>query len=473
MLARNAVQSLAPLAAFVFAFDGDPLANLLLGGSIFLALIVATAALQYWFFRYCITDSSILIRDGIFNKRQLDIAYTRIQAINTQQNILYRQLGLVTATFDTAGSAAAEGYLPAARAELVSSLERRIRQQPPVAAVPLENKAVSAPTERRELLRLTAGDIVLVGLSSSRVFLLFALAGPVGDYVDKHFSTQVEEFAVIEALSAANSSPGGGVFLALVVIAVFILLLYIISIVGSFIRYHGFTVTAGDARLRSTGGLLTRHEHSINKAKVQSVVIIQPAALRLFRRFRLRVRQISSGRAGSNRDFVVPICRGRHVPVLEREVFGDELADLSPDPFASTVSPVSPHYLRSRIVLFGVVPSIAALVGLWPVAGPTALLSLGWMLPSTLYFWLTYRRFGLSVLQNGFAFRSGRIGYRVNIWLHRKVQRLTITQSPFQRRRKLASMRFHLASGSISVPFTDHAMALQLQDYLLYRIESS
>ena len=473
MLARNAVQSLAPLAAFVFAFDGDPLANLLLGGSIFLALIVATAALQYWFFRYCITDSSILIRDGIFNKRQLDIAYTRIQAINTQQNILYRQLGLVTATFDTAGSAAAEGYLPAVRAELVSSLERRIRQQPTVAAVPLENKAVSAPTERHELLRLTAGDIVLVGLSSSRVFLLFALAGPVGDYVDKHFSTQVEEFAVIEALSAANSSPGGGVFLALVVIAVFILLLYIISIVGSFIRYHGFTVTAGDARLRSTGGLLTRHEHSINKAKVQSVVIIQPAALRLFRRFRLRVRQISSGRAGSNRDFVVPICRGRHVPVLEREVFGDELADLSPDPFASTVSPVSPHYLRSRIVLFGVVPSIAALVGLWPVAGPTALLSLGWMLPSTLYFWLTYRRFGLSVLQNGFAFRSGRIGYRVNIWLHRKVQRLTITQSPFQRRRKLASMRFHLASGSISVPFTDHAMALQLQDYLLYRIESS
>ncbi len=457
----------------MFAFGGDPLTNFLLGGSIFLALIVATAALRYWFFRYCITDSSILIRDGIFNKRQLDIAYSRIQAINTQQNIVYRQLGLVTATFDTAGSAAAEGYLPAARSELVSSLERRVRQQPTVAAVPLESEAAPAPTERRELFRLTAGDIVLVGLSSSRVFLLFALAGPVGDYVEKHFSEQIEESAVIEALSAANSSPGGGILLALVVIATFIVLLYSISIVGSFIRYHAFTVTAGGDRLRSTGGLLTRHEHSINKAKVQSVAIIQPAALMLFRRFRMRVRQVSSGRAGSSRDFVVPICRDRHLQVLEQEVFGDELADLSPQPFVSNSSPVSPFYLRSRIVVFGVVPSIAALVALWPAAGPTALLALAWMAPSSLYFWLSFRRFGLSVLQNGFAFRSGLIGYRVNIWLHRKVQRLTITQSPFQRRRKLANIRFHLASGSISVPFVDYAMALQLQDYLLYRIESS
>ncbi|HEX7719136.1 MAG TPA: PH domain-containing protein, partial [Woeseiaceae bacterium] len=398
-MARNAVQSLAPLAAFVFAFDGDPLANLLLGGSIFLALIVAAAALRYWFFRYCITDSSILIRDGIFNKRQLDIAYSRIQAINTQQNILYRQLGLVTVTFDTAGSAAAEGYLPAVRSELVSKLERRIRQQPSVAVVPLESEAAPQPADRRELLRLTAGDIVLVGLSSSRVFLLFALAGPAGDYVDKHFSEQIEESAVIEALTAANSSPGGGILLAVVVIAVIVLLLLGISIVGSFFRYHGFNVTAGDERLRSTGGLLTRHEHSINKAKVQSVAIIQPAALRLFKRFRMRVRQVSSGRAGSSRDFVVPICRDRHLQVLEQEIFGDELADLPADPFASSFSPVSPYYLRSRIVLFGVVPSIAALIGLWPVAGPTALLALGWMLPSSLYFWLSWRRFGASVLQ--------------------------------------------------------------------------
>ncbi|MEX0976255.1 MAG: PH domain-containing protein [Woeseia sp.] len=473
MLARNAFQSLAPLAAFVFAFDGDPLANLLLGGSVFLALIGATAALRYWFFGYCITETSILIRDGIFNKRQLDISYARIQAINTQQNILYKQLGLVTVTFDTAGSSAAEGYLPAVKSELVAALERRIRQQPAVLPVPHESESASAPPERRELLRLTAGDIVLNGLSSGRVFLLFALAGPIGEYVDTHFKESIEESAVIEALTAANASPGSGILVALVVIAAIVLLLFGISIVGSFLRYHGFAVTAGDERLRSTGGLLTRHEHSITKAKVQSVVIIQPAALRLFRRFRLRVRQISSGRAGSSRDFVVPICRRGDVPVLKREIFGEELADLSPDPFASGFSPVSPYYLRSRIVLFGVLPSIAALIGLWPVAGPKAFLALCWLVPSSIYFWLSWRRFGSSVLQNGFALRSGLIGYRVNVWLHRKVQRLTITQSPFQRRRKLASIRFHLASGSVSLPFVDNAMALQLQDYLLYRIESS
>lgn len=470
-LARNAVQSLAPLAAFMFAFDGDPMANLLLGGSIFIALISTVAVLRYWYFRYSITDSSILIRDGIFNKRQLDLAFNRIQAINTRQNILFRQLGLVTVTFDTAGSAATEGYLPAVGVDLVEALERRVQREP---VLPDErDRQNEPPAFRRELLRLAATDMVLIGLSSSRVFLLFALLGPVAEYAQQRYGEQIEEAAVIQALTSLNINAGNGFLLAFTVVAMLVLILFAISIAGSFVRYHGFTVTAGDQRIRSIGGLLTRHEHSIHRAKIQSVVIVQHAVLRLFRRFRFRVRQVASGRAGSSRDFIVPICRAGQMQLLECEIFSDEMADLPVDPTAPVYSQISPLYLRSRIALFGILPAIAATACLWPVAGASALLSLLWLVASSVYFWLAYRRFGLSILQNGFAFRSGLVGYRVTAWLQRKVQRLTVTQSPFQRRKKLATIRFHLAAGSVKVPFVDHALALRLQNYVLYRIESS
>ena len=471
-LARNAVQSLAPLAAFVIAFDGDPMANLLLGGSIFLALISIVAVLRYWFFRYSVTDNSILIRDGIFNKRQLDLAFNRIQAINTRQNIAFRPLGLVTVTFDTAGSSATEGYLPAVGVDLVEALERRVQRQPVV--LPEERaQQIAAPAVRRELLRLTAGDLVLIGLSSSRVFLLFALLGPFVEYAEQRYGERIEEAAILQALAAANMHPDDGFLLVFTVVALLVVVLFAISIAGSIIRYHGFTVTAGDQRIRAVGGLLTRHEHSIQRNKVQSVVIVQHAVLRLFRRFRFRARQVASGRGGGSRDFIVPICRPGQMQQLEREIFSDELADLPVDPTAAAYSKISPHYLRSRIALFGVVPAIAALAGLWPIAGATAMLALLWLVPSSLYFWLAYRRFGVAILENGFAFRRGLIGYRVTAWLHRKVQRLTVTQSPFQRRKKLATLRFHLAAGSVRVPFVDHALAIQLQDYVLYRIESS
>ena len=104
-IAKNAVQSLAPLVAFLFAYQGDMTGKLVLGGGTFITFTVVAAILRYWFFRYRIADGSILIREGVIKKTQLDIKFDRIQAINTKQNVIFRAFYLVTVKFDTAGSA--------------------------------------------------------------------------------------------------------------------------------------------------------------------------------------------------------------------------------------------------------------------------------------------------------------------------------------------------------------------------------
>ena len=86
---------------------------------------------------------------------------------------------------------------------------------------------------------------------------------------------------------------------------------------------------------------------------------------------------------------------------------------------------------------------------------------------------LHYRRLGFALWPEGMAYRSGFVGKRVIVWLHRKVQRVTIRQSPFQRRLGLATIRFHLAAGTVHIPFIDHDMARRLHDYVLYKVESS
>jgi putative membrane protein len=48
-----------------------------------------------------------------------------------------------------------------------------------------------------------------------------------------------------------------------------------------------------------------------------------------------------------------------------------------------------------------------------------------------------------------------------------------VTQSRYQRRKGLASLRMHMASGRVSIPYIKHAQAQQLRDYILYRVESS
>jgi putative membrane protein len=106
--------------------------------------------------------------------------------------------------------------------------------------------------------------------------------------------------------------------------------------------------------------------------------------------------------------------------------------------------------------------------------GPAALVALLWIPACAFMVWQKYRRYGVLRGQDGLAVRSGLIGYRVVAWLHRKVQRISITQSPFQRRKQLATLRIFLAAGgAIKIPYIEYAKATALRDYVLYRVESS
>ena len=474
LLARNALQSLAPLAAFMVAFGGDPIARLALGAGLFALFTVVTAIARYLAFRYCITEHAVLIRDGVFHKKQLDIRYERVQAVNTTRGPLDRLFGLVNVGFDTAGSAGEEGQLPAVPLGLANRLRERINRTPKVSAA--EDAAgadAAAAPDRRTLLRLGAGDMVRIGVSSGRVFLVLALLGPLSEALDLELHERLEETAVMEALGAGEPLGMPAPVLWLAAAAVLVLVLFAAAVVAAFLRHHRYELSADAQVLRSTGGLLTRHEHAVDKQKIQSLVATQNPVLRLFHRYRLRMRQAASGRGGGAKTFIVPLCPPGTLPVVEREVFADEFPRLTLDPRAAAFCRISPYYLRSRTLLFGAAPALAAFVGLFPLLGPTALAALLWIPLAAAAAYQVWRRLGVLVTRDGLALRSGFVGFRISAHLHRKVQKVALHQSPFQRRRGLATLHFYLAAGSVSVPFIERDDAERLRDHVLWRLESS
>ncbi len=471
-IAKNLFQSLAPLVAFLVAFQGNKLFGLVTGVVALALGIVVHAILRWWYFRFSIGDDSILIRDGVFRKRQLDIKFERVQGINTSQNIIFRLFGLVTVNLDTAGSSGQEGHLPALGKQRAADIRDRIRQVPRVEieATVDEQPPVDAG---RTLVQLSGGDIVRIGLSSGRVFLVLALLGPLSERLQEQGDRLVEESELLRALGAAQFSFATAAALALAVVLVVIAALLGASIVGALLRYHRFTLVAERDVLRSTAGLLTRHEQSVQRAKVQSLQVIQNFMLLRFRRYRLRMRQATSGRASAASRFDVPLCSQEVVREVGSEIFQQELAGLALDARDPAFAPISRYYLRSRLLLGGVLPAIVAAAAFWPGMGAYTLLWLLWIPLAAAFVWLRYRRYGVAVAPDGASFRRGLIGSRVVVWLHRKVQRVSVSQSPFQRRRGLATLKFHLAAGSVTVPFVEHAAAVRLRDYVLYCVESS
>ncbi len=480
-IVKNAVQAAAPLAAFAFTADGPIGGNLIVGASLAAVGVVVAGVLRYLFFRFRIDEKSVVIRDGVFKKTQLDVEFDRIQAVNTEQNILYRPFELVNVMLDTAGSSGQEGVLPGVPTDLARDLEQRVATRSAARrAERSQNPNIedehAAPEERRSLLRYEWSDLILVGLTSNRALVFLAVLAPFSERVFEALGARIVDEAVPEAVVETLGSGllllAAGVLLIVVVIAG---LLALISILGAIFRYYGYELNVGERRLRATGGLLTRHEHSIRHAKIQTLVAKESPIQRMFGVLQFNARQAASGAESSKKSFLVPLLRSADLSALTRESVGDEYPDLDLEPRSGEFERVHPYFIRASILRHGLLPATVVTIAMIILPGfsnAALLLPFAWLPVSALIAWRRYRCLGVRIGSTGLTLRTGLLGYRTIAHLYRKVQRVTVSQSPFQRRRGLATLRLHLAGGAVRIPFVPRENAESLADYILYCAES-
>ncbi len=467
-ITQNAWQSLAPFAAFVYAYEGELVTKIALGAIAFFSIAATVSVLNYWFFRFQLNHDSILIRQGVLKKKQLDIKFDRIQGINTQQNVVFRYFGLVTVSFDTAGSSGSEGNLPAVPLNFAESLRLMVGNK--------RERAVTGDTApgTAPLLALDWRDMIRIGIADRRALVVLAVIGPLverlGDDADEVIANTIERATD----GAFQFGVASGVMIVATAVIGLALLFALISITAAFLRYHNFELFLDDSTLRSHGGLLTRHEISMHLGKIQTLRLEQGIVMRAMNRYRLSGRQArSSLKQDKHKNFIIPVVTATQANHLREILMAPEGDELMQIPTSRLFSSISPYYMRSRILFLGLLPTIVASTVLWQPLGPASLGVLLWLPATILLTHQSWRRAGYLCSKEGFVRRSGLLGYRSVALLYRKIQRVSITQSLYQRRKNLASLRVYMASGSVRIPYIEHDTAKQLRDYILYKVEAS
>jgi len=476
LVTKNAWQSFAPMVAFLVAYKGDLVSKLILGGSVAAVALIVGSVLSWLFFRYQIRDDSILIRSGVIKKKQLDIKFDRIQGVNTQQNPVYRVLGLVTVSFDTAGSAGNEGNLPAVTQTFASALRKKIasRNKKQIDDQPLA-------TEQEALLKLDWRDMIRIGLADRRALIVVAFIGPlleqVGDNLERmgnNLEQSIENALLSANLDVSQLDVGTGTLIVVGIFFAAVFLLVAVSIAAAFLQYHNFELYLDGRTLRSRGGLITRHEHSMDIEKIQTIRLQQGIVQIWLGRFRMTLRQAISGRKQrSQKMFTIPVVTAELADTLRPLLLASEAGRLTQNPRTELFQAISPYYMRSRILFAGLVPAVIVTAVLVAEAGIIGLVALIWLPLVALMSWRNWKRAGYVHDDNEIVRRSGLLEYRTVGLLFRKVQRVTISQSRYQRRKNLASLRVYMASGSVRIPYIAHETAKQLRDYILYKVESS
>ena len=490
-LVKNVGQigGLIALAAVLWA--QGPLATLF-GALGLLALFLIVAVVQHWCFRFRIDATRIRIRQGVFRKTEVVMQFDRVQGVVVEQPFFCRLLNLVSIGFDTAGSSAEEGRLPAVAPSLAADLRARVEGQrasepAPMAAgdqAPVATPA-APPPQPGPLLRLRASDMVRIGLADRSAIALVA-AGLVGWHtIDPSERGRERYRGLLDALTEPFAELGPGAVAVGVAggLLALTLALLIVTTAAAFLRFHGFQVFAaeGNRSFRTERGLLSRTTAFVERRKIQQIKVYQGLVMRCMGRFRLRAPPASGGPVTEPTGQVDTAPGGLRVPLLTPEqlrglaerVFGAERGDLRVVPRNTGFVAISPLYIRARTLSYGVAPALVGVATLYPFVGFPSLACLAWPPLVGLMAWQLWRRRGYMATNQGLAWRSGFMAVQLDVFLFRKVQCVCVGQSPLQRRRGLATLDISLASGPVTLPYIDLATARALRDYMLYKVEAA
>ncbi len=409
-------------------------------GFFLLAMVYALA--RYLTFQYRLTSEELVTREGILHRQERRIPVNRIQDLNFESTLVRRMVGLVVVSVETASGQGSEAKLDSLSrqdAELLREALQRCRSGPSKEDLP--------EPEETLLYRASASDLTLLGLTNNRLgAIIFAFFG-ILELADQFgMSDRVGGVATSLYERLALFSPPLMVAIFAAVLFLVLLAGWFLSIMASFVMFHGFTLTLREDVLQRRFGLITTRAQTLPRKKVQRVILGQPLLRRLMRMMVLRADSAGSGmdekqEARGGRDIIAPLTSARIGESLVPWLLpGFDLGQFA-------WRQVSPRVVL-RIFLKGVLWCLIGIVATAPMVGLWSLLALTVLPLAWLIGFLSYQNLAYARAPDHFGFRWGILGrYRAVVPL-RKVQGAVLRAGPLERLLGLASLTVYVAGGS-------------------------
>ena len=456
---------------------------------ILLAPSALLALLRCLLVRYRLDAAEIVISSGFIFRNERHIPYARIQNVDAVQNVAHRLFGVVDVRMETGGGDEPEAALRVLPRAALDDIRERVFAGRATSAAAIDG-AVAAPQPAeaaRTLLRLRARDLLLAGFIDSRGWIIVSAAigllweaGLFDPALDAIAGEDVDGRGFIR--QAFRALAGGGMpSLDRIALAIggFVLLLIVIrvlSMIWSLVRLYGFHLERRGQDLRAEFGFLTRVMMTIPIGRVQTLTIREGPLHRWFGCAMVRVDSAGSDATGergaAKRESLAPLVARGALPELLHEVL--------PEVDLTTIDwqPIDPRGFRRAIkisLVFYALLTVPFVVMLkWWTPGLLALLWAWAWLDVT----MTIRHLGWALADRAVLFKSGWVVREVSVARFSKLQAVTMTESPFDRRYRMAAVDVDTAGAGdlhhrLGVPYLARETAERLREQLTRQAAST
>ena len=401
------------------------------------ALLVAVVAALWGFLSwrattYEVTGGAFRLRQGVLQKNERTIPLGHVQSVDTVQGVIQRLFGVVEVRIETAGGGSAE---PDAALSALSRADAGILRRE-VEGFGME--PVTDETGPAILRRLSTRELLIAGATSGQIGVALSLLAVFSQLFDDVFS---ETFARHLVESLAPRSLGA----VLLLLLVFALVSWLLAIGGTVLSHAGFTLSRDGDFLYIKRGLLERREATIPLARIQAVRVVEGVLRQPFGLASLRVESAGYGEDAGVSTFLFPLLPRHEVQALLR----DAVPEFAVEPPLNRL----PRRALRRYILRACAPALVlaaagTLISFLAFGTALGLLAIFVLPLFALYGWLRFEDAGWMLEADRLVVRSRGLARTTAIAPRRRLQSRSVSQSPFQRRIRLATFGTEVASGS-------------------------
>ncbi len=467
-------QLIVPLAAIAIFGAKDDTA---LWGLIAIVPLLIAALWQQWIYRYGFGPRGLVIREGLFFRNVRQIEYPRIENIDIERGLLHRLFGVAQVSIATSTGGKAEASIRVLGLPAVQEMRERIFMQAQTAPEPPAVEAGEA------LLHLPPTELVRYGLIDNRgMIIVAAIAGVVYQSgfiellrvnIDNWLhSRQLAEFAALGiAMQAAFT---------LAALLGVVASLRLLSVALALVTLFDFTLTRHGQDLRIRHGLFTRLSLTLRVKRIQAVHRNETLLHRWFGRVSLRADLAGDGSADregkrqsqSRTRWLAPICTATQAQALMAAALPE--IDLSIEPDWQPLAPrAGVRVFRQTVYVWAVLmlpafvatqltPQLTGFASGWVLLAALAGLPLAW---ARSHIYVTHTRWALT--PGAILFRYGWLTRRLIVAPRQRIQSVTLSASPFDRRYAMAAIFVDTAGAGalrdrIRIPMLSRPAAEQL-----------
>jgi len=472
--------------------------EVLIGAGILFLSTSVSGVISFLMYKFRVHNQHVEIHHGVFQRRYTNLPLWRIQNVKIERPFYYRPFGYALVVLDTAGSGKEEAKIVAVPEDYAEALkkqvlyEKALHDEGDLDCLPNEDlsdeqsssfpsprtraKAVDSSHSNEEVLnRRSVKDIIIHGITNNRVWIILGAAAPFYDDVFGLVSEWLDDKGLQLNQLVGEQTVAWWQFglYAFVILMMLMALVALLSVGGALFTFYGYTLSrAGDRYIRRSG-LLNKLEVSMRASRIQMITAKQDWLDKILKRVNLYFEQNST--AGqqvqelmSPNKLIVPSVTEDEAFALSQEVMPG--CDLRGQDYQTISKRFITFWLLAGwtlpLAIFFTIGAVSShldiMLGSLVVFSAVALLL-------TLRWW----RWGIAYDNKYVYIRRGRVGVDYQCFEPYKAQQVIVKQSVLMKRKKLATIKFVLASGAVTIPFLPEEYVNKLADCVLFEVEST